>query len=268
MRQLRYGGKMKITWYGAASLLIESKNDRIMIDPVKGLPGSENSPSWEELMAADNILLTSGKLDRIHNIPLIVNTSGATVYCTRTPAELLEKDRTNSDLIAVVKPGLSLVFGDISVNVYKGASDNSLVLTSEKHRLASPKVLRYPANAFFLRTHLTKFSDFGESLCYSICSGGKTILIPGSLGLDADTDYPKYVDMLVLPYQGNDELITDAVSLIDRICPRTVLLDMFDNYYPPMTDTTSTKGLHKALQSKYPDLPVVKPRSGKPVTLL
>lgn len=239
-----------------------------MVDPIKGLSHSENRPSWENLMSADNIILTDGRLENVHNIPLIVNTSGATVYCTRTPAENLEKERTYPDLIAVVKPGLTLVFGSIRVNVFKGAAQNSLVLESEKHRLMSPSAMRHPGNALFLKTHMAKYNDAGESLCYSVISDGRTILIPGVLGLDADTDYPKYADMLVLPYQGSDELITDAISLIDRICPRTVMLDMFDDYYPPMTHTASTRGLHKALQTKYPDLPVVKPRPGKQVTLL
>lgn len=259
---------MKITWYGAATLLIESGDTRIMIDPSKGLSHSENSPSWEELMTAENILLTSSRIERIHNIPLIVNTSGATVYCSHTPAAILEKDRTYPDLIAVVKPGLSLVFGDIHVNVLKGDPDSGRDISYGKHRLKSFHSLRCPGNALFLGTHLSRYADAGETLCYSMTSEGRTILVPGSLGLDADTDYPKYADMLVLPYQGDDALINDAVALIDRICPRTVLLDMFDDSCPPMTRTSSTKGLHKVLQARYPELPVVKPRAGKPVTLL
>ena len=66
---------MKITWFGASSIMIESGDDRILIDPAKGPSHSENDPSWEDLMSAENILLTSGRIERSASIPLIINTS-------------------------------------------------------------------------------------------------------------------------------------------------------------------------------------------------
>ena len=74
--------------------------------------------------------------------------------------------------------------------------------------------------------------------------------------------------MLILPYQGTSDLVSAACSIIDRIEPRSVLLDHFDDAFPPVSRQIDTKPLRKVLKERYPDLPVVKPTAGKAVTLL
>ena len=73
--------------------------------------------------------------------------------------------------------------------------------------------------------------------------------------------------MLVLPYQGATELVSPALSIIETLHPKTVFLDHFDDAFPPISRHIDTKPLKKALEDRYPDLPVVKPAAGKPVTL-
>lgn len=259
---------MKITWFGAASIMIESGDDRIMIDPVKGHSHSENDPSWEDLMSSGNILLTSGRIERSATIPLIVNTSGATVYSSSEAASLLEKEKTCPDLIAIVKPGLRLSFESISVDVLKGYSSCTGYDDMIRSRLHSARAMRYPADAIYLSTHLGRYVNAKSILCYTVSSGGRIVLIPGSSNLDPDTDYPKYPDMLILPYQYSENADNDIIAAIDRIEPRAVMLDMFDDFYPPITKRTDTRGLYRIISDKYPDLRVIKPTCGKTVTLL
>lgn len=258
---------MKITWFGAASLLIESEKDSIMIDPAKGPAHSENSPSWEDLMCSENILLASGRIERSAGIPLIVNTSGATVYCSAVTASLLEAKRTYPDLIAVVKPGLCLSFGTIHASILAGCTSSSDYRDNIKGSLRSPRSLRYLSNSIYLASHIGGYADASAVLCCSISAAGRTVLIPGLSMLNPDTDYPKYPDMLVLPYTGSDD-DNNIVSAIERIEPRSVMLDMFDDFYPPVTKTADTRGLHKLLSDKFPDLRVIKPKPGKTITLL
>ena len=87
------------------------------------------------------------------------------------------------------------------------------------------------------------------------------------MGLDPDTLYPEDIDLLVLPYQGTSLPVSTALSILERLHPRAVLLDHFDDAFPPITRTVDTRPLKKALEKKYPNIKVVKPIAGKPIEI-
>ncbi len=258
---------MKITWYGTASLLIEYGEDRILIDPFLTLKGARNHPSLLSYIKEDSILITHGHIDHLYSIPKIMDNSDATVYCSATPANTLEKRGVDSDQIVIVRPGDRLTFGSIQVKILQGKHiqfDKKLI----RHTLANPRLFTHLANLAFLSFNHPRYKEGQETLAYQIEAGGKVILVLGSLDLDPQTEYPKYVDMLVLPYQGATDLITPTLSIIEQIEPRTVLLDHFDDAFPPISREIDTKPLKKVLTEQFPELPVVKPTAGKAVTLL
>lgn len=258
---------MKITWFGTASLLIENAESRVLIDPFLPLKGAENHPSLLDYQKEDSILITHGHIDHLGSIPKILLHSDATVYCSTTPAATLEKKNADSDQIVIIRPGDILYFGEIKAAVLPGKHirfDSRLI----RHTLCSPRVLRYFPNFLSLLFWNHTFTEGNETLTYLIEAGGKKVLVLGSLALNETADYPKYVDMLILPYQGATDLVSAALSVIARIEPRSVLLDHFDDAFPPISRQIDTKPLRKTLKEQYPELPVVKPTAGKAVTLL
>lgn len=261
------GAQMKITWFGTASLLIEYENDRLLIDPFLTLKGAANHPSLLSYLKEDSILITHGHIDHLQSVPKIMENSDATVYCSATPAATLEHKGVDGSQIVIVRPDDQLVFGSIRVKVLKGrhiSFDKKLI----RHTLFSTRVVKYFTNLLFLGINHPQYQEKQETLAYQIEAGGKVILVLGSLSLDPDTIYPKYVDMLVLPYQGASDLVTPTLSILHEIEPRTVLLDHFDDAFPPVTYEIDTRPLKKTLDEQFPDLPVVKPTAGKAVTLL
>lgn len=258
---------MKITWFGTASLLIENENDRILIDPFLPLKGAENHPSLLDYQKEDSLLITHGHIDHLGSIPKILRNSDASVYCSALPAATLEKKKADSDQIVIIRPGDILHFGKIKVTPLPGKHikfDAGLI----RHTLLNLRILRYFPNFLSLLFRNHTYAEGNETLTYLIETGGKKVLVLGSLALQETTEYPKYVDMLVLPYQGAADLVSAALPIIDRIEPRTVLLDHFDDAFPPISRHIDTKPLKKALTERYPELPVVKPTAGKAVTLL
>ena len=137
-----------------------------------------------------------------------------------------------------------------------------------RHTFLSLRILRYFPNFLSLLFRNHTYAEGDETLAYLIETGGKKILVLGSLALREETEYPKYVDMLVLPYQGATDLVSAALAILARIEPRTVLLDHFDDAFPPISRRIDTKPLKKALEEYYPEHPVVKPTAGKAITLL
>ena len=74
-----------------------------------------------------------------------------------------------------------------------------------------------------------------ETLFYHIESEGRTVFLMGSLNLRDDTEYPSGADLLILPYNGWTDNYPPAVSAIERLKPKRVLLDHYDVTFPPLT---------------------------------
>ena len=258
---------MEIKWYGTASLLVEAEGDQILIDPFLTLRGAENHPSLSDFKQTDSILITHGHVDHLGSISRILDHMDATVYCGRRAAQTLERQNADGDQIVVVRPGDVLIFGKIKVTVLKGKHirfDAGIIGKTFLH----PRILLYFPNFIKLTWKNIFYREAGETYIYQIDAGGKRVLVLGSLGIDENTEYPEYVDMLVLPYQGASDLVAPALAIIEKIKPRTVLLDHFDDAFPPVSRQIDTRPLKKALTEKFPELPVVKPTAGKTITLL
>lgn len=256
---------MKITWFGTASLMIESGHERILIDPFLPLNGAENHPSLLDYQKTDAVLITHGHIDHLGSIPLIMQAADITVYCSRRPASTLEKMGVDSDQIAVIRPGNTLFFGQAKVTPIAGKHihfDARLV----RHTLLNTRILRHFRNFLWLLIRNPFYPEGKETLAFQIDAEGKRILVLGSLSLKEHTKYPENVDILVLPYQGASDLVAPALSIIEQIKPKAVILDHFDDAFPPISQQVDTRPLKKALAEHYPDLPVVKPTAGKPIT--
>ena len=80
----------------------------------------------------------------------------------------------------------------------------------------------------------------GETLLYEVRADGKRIQILGSLGLCPAVAYPTGADALILPYQGRSDLVTYGWPLVERLAPRAVYLDHYDDSFPPLTAAIDT----------------------------
>ena len=89
----------------------------------------------------------------------------------------------------------------------------------------------------------------------------------GSMELDPDTVYPENADLLILPYQGKENMAEAAMEIVERLKPARILLDHFDDAFPPVSEEVDTRPFKKAMDERHPEIKVVKPKAGKPVTL-
>lgn len=75
----------------------------------------------------------------------------------------------------------------------------------------------------------------GETVFYDIEAEGKRIDILGSLNLRDDAEYPTGCDLLIMAYNGWKDNLPPAVRVIERLQPKKVFLDHYDDTFPPLT---------------------------------
>ena len=94
-----------------------------------------------------------------------------------------------------------------------------------------------------------------ETVFYKIEADEKNICLMGSMNLRDDSHYPVDADLLILPYNGWEDNFPPAVRIIERLKLKRVLLDHYDDTFPPLTMPLDLepilekyKGLVRAMQ--------------------
>ncbi len=255
---------MKITWMGTACFGIESGQDKILIDPFLELAGGSYGADIEELMSYDTVFVTHCHFDHLFTAEEMVEQSQGdiSVFCTKQCCETIGQFLEDESNVVQIEAGRSYYIGSINIDVLKGRHiefQKSHILDT----LSLGRVLRYCRNLPFLYWANRTFKEAGESVAFHLKVEGKQLLVLGSLAVDPEETYPEGVDVLILPYQGNNDLPARAREVLLRLKPKSVLLSHFDNAFPPMSRDVDLKPLKKMMQEEFPDIHVVKPVPGK-----
>ncbi len=259
---------MKITWMGTACFGIESGEDRILIDPFLELAGGSYGADVEELMTYDTIFVTHCHFDHLFTAEEMVEQGEGdiTVFGTRQCCETLGQFLEDESNVVQIDVGRTYNIGSMEIDVLKGRHiefQKSHILDT----LSPGRVLRYFRNLPFLYWANRTFKEAGESVAFHLKAEGKHLLILGSLAVDPEEYYPEGVDVLILPYQGNNDLPARAREVLTRLKPKSVLLSHFDNAFPPMSRDVDLAPLKQMMQEEFPKIRVVKPVPGKVMTL-
>lgn len=236
---------MKISWYGTASVLLESEGFRIAVDPFLGIPLKETllrrKLSAVKYRTADAVLVTHGHFDHIIDIPKLYHHSDTEIYATKTPCTTLLKRGVGKERLHLIAPGVSFTVGSFTVTVYQGRHcrfDLGVMLKT----LFKKETLLHPKRLYELIVLNRRFPENGETLFYEIEAEGKRIQLTGSMGLDPGTDYPTGADVLILPFQGTANPAATVAPIIMRLKPEKIYLDHYDNTFPPMSSAIDTVG--------------------------
>ncbi len=261
---------MKITWYGTASVEIESEGRKILFDPFVQLPGAAhpNSPA----LFADNdvIFITHGHFDHLYPVPALLAGCGPTVFCGSAAAKTLEKYAEDTDTVCVIRPGMEIPAGPFLVRVYRGKhAEFDFSRKNLREALTPSDQVRHAKNLPFILLANARFPERGETFVYGIEAEGKQILLAGSMNFApaSEETYPDSPDLLVLPYQGLLDLEGRAQEMIDRVHPKRIMLSHFDDAFPPVSRNVDLRGLERLLKERYPGIRTVKPAYRKPVHL-
>ncbi len=258
---------MKITWLGTASVLAEICGERILFDPFVQLVGGENPNCIEDFWGNESICITHGHLDHMLEVSEFLEEDSpceATVYCGSVAAKTLGRIAEETGRVVQVGPGTVFRIGDVKIRVWEGKHARPGIGQAAK-RLFSLRTVHYLRNAVSLAWLHRFFPEGGQTYLYELRAEGKTVLVMGSLGLMDGVCYPEGADLLILPYQGSKNLEKEALRVVERLRPKRILLDHFDDAFPPISQTVDTHRFKKRMDEKFPGISVVKPLYGKPV---
>jgi L-ascorbate metabolism protein UlaG (beta-lactamase superfamily) len=249
---------MRLKWFGTATILLEQDGAQLLFDPFISLNDKAFKPSIEELAAVKNICVTHGHLDHIADIPVILKQGdgGATVYCTETPRKTLISKGIDSKRLCVIQPGGVLDFPPFIVRVLKG---KHIVFDVWRifQTLLSPRMIPHRRNLKHMLGENRISSEAGETVVYDISVPGERVLLMGSLNLDDVTEYPVGADLLILPFQGRSDIAKYSMQFVERLRPKRVLLDHFDDTFPPISSQVNTERFIMNMQRDFPDIPVI-----------
>lgn len=242
---------MQLIWYGNASLILQDEDTAIAFDPFSGIPVSASHdnnmvlPYTQEFRNVKNVFVTHGHFDHIYHIPKLYHNSEVRIYCTKTPYQTLcerwEPAEDPREKLCMIAPGLKETIGSFHITAYQGRHckfDKRLILK----KLFSVRTWKYLPQLLRLGRLNACYPENGEILFYEVACKGKRIQIMGSMNLDSDTKYPTGADILILPLQGRSDQNEYALQFVDRLKPKQVMLDHYDDAFCPLTDEIDTSG--------------------------
>ena len=259
---------MVLTWYGTACFGLQCGKDRILFDPFLELKGGSYGADPEELMKYDTIFVTHCHFDHLYTAQELLEAGEGdiSVFCSKQCCDTLERFSEDQSNVVQIDAGQSFRLGSITVDVLKGRH----IEFQWRHlfdTMSPGRVLRYAGNLPFLFQANRFFKEAGQSLVFDIKADGRRLLLLGSLALDPGEQYPEGADVVILPYQGNNDLPARAREVLARLKPKSVLLSHFDNAFPPMSRSVDLMPLKRLAEEEFPQIRIVKPVPGKQMEL-
>lgn len=256
---------MRIKWYGTASLLIEGNGSRVLVDPYLRKFNKKLPPiPVEEAATADAIFISHPHFDHFRDISAFIKGNVKAVYVSQNGINIARKRGTYSNMMVPLTAGEEVRVGNITVRTYLGRHckfDIATVLGV----VLNPLTYTHPLAGFANIGNTRRYKMDGEEDIFAleISCGGKKIMVLGSAGMDKNTEYPLNADLLVFPYQGRTRMHKYIMPFLETFRPRAVMLDHFDNAFPPFTHSVNTKKFLSAVEERFPEVRAFVPKENE-----
>lgn len=248
---------MKITWYGTASVLLETKEASLLFDPfMKDLPEGRERPEvrqarWEAFRRQKNILITHGHWDHLSSITALYADIPCTVWLTASARNILLAQGFPAEKLRLIRPGDILEFGDCAVHVIQGRHIRYDVKT------AAQLFARVRSRDLFQRmTRMARmnreYKENGETMFFEIMAEGKRVQLMGSAGLAEGVGYPAGADVLILPHQGRSDMDRHNWAVAQKLAPKRILMDHYDDTFPPVSTEVPVDAFCKQMSRMIP----------------
>ncbi len=256
---------MRIKWYGAATLLIEAGKTRILVDPYLKEYNRKLPPvPVEELAAADAAFITHPHFDHFRDISHLLEHGLKTVFVSENGIRIAQENGIPDGRMIPLAANEKLTVGEITVHTFQSRHCKFDAPTVLSVALSPCTYLRHFRRGIELAKTVKRFK-LEESDIYALefSAEGKKIMVLGSAGMDENAEYPEGADLLVLPYQGRARMHKYIVRFLREFSPKAVMIDHFDDAFPPFTRAVRTKKFAPTVEKYLPGARAIQPVEGE-----
>ena len=254
---------MKIKWYGTASLLLESGNTRLLIDPyLKKLNPTLYRIPMEEARGVDAVFITHPHLDHFGDIGAFTENTHIPVFVSENGILHAEKLKQNTDGMISYAANEEIKIGPFTVRTYQSRHCVFDVLTVLRVTFA-PRTWLHAVGCLKLCHNALQYKLQGDIYALHISDGEKTVFVLGSAGMDENVSYPQETDLLVFPYQGRSRMHKYMERFLEVFRPKKVMADHFDDAFPPLTHRENVEKFVPTVKKILPDAEAFVPQEGE-----
>lgn len=243
---------MRFKWYGTATLLLQSGNTRLLIDPYLKEYSCVVPVPLAEARTADAIFITHPHLDHFPDVDAF-SEGMRPVYVSATGISHAKKNGLNAACMCLIKAGDEVRVGPFTVRVFPArhcvfdAATILRVVFSLRTWLHARDCISLLKGA---KRYRIKKNDV---LAFEISDGERKVMVFGSAGMDGRVSYPQGVDLLFFPYQGRVRMDREMLPFLDAVKPKAVTIDHFDDAFPPITHRINAERFVPAVKKRLPE---------------
>lgn len=243
---------MKIMWCGTASLLLESGGTRLLIDPYLRKYDRKGAPfPMEEARSADAIFITHPHLDHFADTDAFAE-GKIPVYVSARGIGIARGNGMDVSVMREITAGDRVRVGAFEIAAFSGRHC-VFDMPTVSRVLFSPHTWLHIGKALRLLGEAKRFSiALDDVLVFSVTDGEKRVVLLGSAGMAEGQDYPQNAELLVFPYQGMSAMHRKIAPFLDAFRPKKVMIDHFDDAFPPISSRVPTKKFAAAVKKRLP----------------
>lgn len=256
---------MKITWYGTATMGIDDGKTKLLFDPFVRMNKKIDTTPVEGFSGFDAVLVTHGHFDHIFSLPELAEADKSVpVYCTAAPKQTLMKMGIAGNRFKEIKPDDVLHIGAFTIRVHKF---RHIIFDPVYILSVVPKCVAMLPQLFRIVFINRKMPVGGEFVAFEIEAEGKRIFLTGSFREHPDVNYPQDVDLFVLANGGSVFIPEKTKAFIKKYRPKKILVNHFDDAFPPLTRPLSVSRLKNTIKRKHPNIEFIIPDICKEIEL-
>ncbi len=250
---------MKIIWYGTATVMLESGSTRLLFDPYLKRNKKLFPVPLEETDTADAVLITHPHFD--HFIDIDAFSGKKPVFVSENGIAIAKKMGCKTENMVPMSAGQCLKIGNFTIKTHQSRHCVFDLLTILGVAFSPRTYFRYfvpGIKRIFDTAHYVITDDI---YAMEVSDGEKTVMLLGSAGL-GEADYPKGCDLLVFPYQGRSHMDRYMKKFLEVFRPKGVMIDHFDDAFPPYTHRMNVKKFAPAVEECLPGARALVPTEG------